>query len=183
MSNLQNLVTEFIANVTAELQGAEVMSPLDACMSNDSDFDNTHQQVESFTSKDKWEFDENGFPPLGVDVMVSYTIDGDCDGWCEPHGPSKLVASEFGMMWIAHYGAHHRLHNAEDVEFTEYVKPESPKDKAKREREENGQALFEFFLSLRMSVTPTGWRLLSDDGREAWCKLAELVTLKDEHKE
>lgn len=70
-----------------------------------------------------------GLPPVGEKVMCSYT-DTDCDGWCDMHGPSDVIAYHGDYVWIAHHGKFNRVHELCNVEFE---KPETPEQRKERE--------------------------------------------------
>lgn len=80
------------------------------------------------------EWDGDDIPPIGLDVMVSYT-DTDSDGWCDFHGPSQIIAINGDHCWVAHHGKFHRVHKICDVEFKSVEKEESPEEKSAAERQ------------------------------------------------
>ncbi|QIW88955.1 hypothetical protein phiV208_24 [Vibrio phage phiV208] len=105
--------------------------------------DTTSKQVESLAKGNVVEWDgEDELPPIGCKVMTSFT-ESDCDNWCDFHGPSEIIAYHNDYVWVAHHGKFNRIHALSNIEFE---KPESPEQKAERERLE---AAYDLYLKVQ----------------------------------
>lgn len=168
MKNIDSILVESDEALATEMSERDIpsfddpifVSPLDACANNEADFDNTPQQVESLAKEVECNVsDECVYTELRHIGDRVHNI--SCS--IESETIQELLGKVSSTLW-------------------RIKKPESLQEKAKREREENGKALFELRLSFADGVDGC-WEKLTDSTREGWRQFAELVTLKDEHKE
>ncbi|CAH9015394.1 conserved hypothetical protein [Vibrio phage 142E35-1] len=103
---------------------------------------------------------KNGLPPVGSKVMSSYTKT-DCDGWCDMHGPSDVIAYHGDYVWIAHHGKFNRVHELCNIEFE---KPESPDEKERLE------AAYDLYCHVQTAMNKPcsnyDWFLKKGDGNQ-----------------
>lgn len=164
MKNIDSILVESDEALATEMSERDIpsfddpifVSPLDECASNEVDFwnGNGNPRFKQIVSDSKGALYEY------------YGLNSGC-----------LVGKPWNEYGIV-------AHNKEYVAVVDggYFKPESPQDKAKRERDENGKALYELANSL--FLTPrVEWDDCFENCKEDWRNLAEFVTLKDEHKE
>lgn len=107
-----------------------------------------HQyEMSKFSNPKEVEWSDNDeLPPLGCEVMTSYTDNG-CDDWCDFHGPSKIIAYHGDYVWVAHHGKFNRVHELSSIEF-ERVNKETPQQREDRERLEAAYDLFSIFKKI-----------------------------------
>ena len=147
------LATEMSERDVPSFDEPIIVNPFDACASNEDGEDDV-----------EW---KNG---------------DECHYHSTPNVPSKFVAMhpnnpKAAIIWEGGGDC-----NLACVAIECLRKPESPQEKADREREENGRALFELKVSLT-SISCVHWDDQAESSKESWRQFAELVTLKDEHKE
>ena len=99
----------------------------------------------------------DGLPPVGVECEVRFRTDGE---WTDWFSNGKLKAGYDSKIWFSHdFGE--CVYPAHDIEFR---KPESPEDKAKREREEERVNEVSAMCLRVTSLRPSQARSLYDAG-------------------
>lgn len=80
--------------------------------------------IETLEEKEVEWVNVDELPPVGCEIMTSYTDNG-CDDWCDFHGPSVIIAYHGDYVWVAHHGKFNRVHELCSIDF-EKVNKETP---------------------------------------------------------
>jgi hypothetical protein len=123
--------------------------------------------------KSKVDWCGNGLPPVGV----------ECE-WKGKRGgywvPCVVVANNDKTVVVQNNGDYkHSEFEIIDLNYQELRKPETPEQKAERERIENGKAIYDLMSSIEMNHdiagTPNTWAELRDEWQSVYIQLAESV--------
>lgn len=143
-----------------------------------------HQyEMSKFSGKKEIEWsDSDKLPPVGCEVMTSYTDDG-CDDWCDFHGPGVIIAYHGDYVWVAHHGKFNRVHELCSIEF-EKVEKESPQQREERERLEAAYDLYCVWVGDRVghhAIDFNEWKIVPDYYKK-WLRIVDKTNYRKEQK-